>query len=525
MYTDLKYGKEARQGLVNGVNKLVRAVKSTLGGNGKNVIITDKLSNPHATKDGVTVAKSIFLSDDLEQAGVEIIRQASIKAADETGDGTTTATVLAGSMINQGMDLKKTNIQYLRDGMEYATELICDKLSETTEDIKHDKDTIVNVATISANGDRKIGEIVGTSIFDTGVDGHFSVDRDSSHSNSGLSFERKEGYAFNKEFPIHFETVKGSGKCVLDNPKVIIINYYLGQLELLEHIIDYNLDNKTPIVVFYKDIQQTVLTTVMQNYLTGKLNMVLCQLPDYGELQELSVQDIATGTGASIITNPNKEKPKVSHFGEMKRFEAKGGEVRLIFSEKEEIKNAINEKVENIKVMLEEASEDNKYLYDVRFKRLSEGVGIFKIGVQTEIEYLELKDKVDDAIGSVLSAMKEGITTGGGVSLVRVADSVKDLKFQNKSYQTGFDIVIKACYEPFIQILNNCEVTKYKKILKQIRASNYELGYDARHKEIANIKSRGIIDATRVVKVSLKSATSVAIAILTTDCVMFPEKL
>lgn len=520
MYNRLLFKDEGRAELIKGVNKLVDAVKVTLGGNGKNVIILNKLSHPHVTKDGVTVAKSIMLRNDVQQGGVEVVRQASIKAANETGDGTTTATVLAGSMINKGASLlDSVNIQSFREGMEQAGKDIEEQLTKLSENVGEDVNKLIDIATISANGDRKIGEIVGKSIFEVGAEGSYSV-TEGKNTELGITFEKMDGYSFKRNLTPLFETSKGSGKCYLENPKVLILNCYLGNISALEDVYEDGED----LVVFYKDVDGVLLHNVAVSFASGRSRVVLCQLPDFGDTQEQSVLDLRDGLGATVISDLKQMLPQESHLGEAKSFEADGSTVKILF--KPEFKEIVDERAKNVKESLDNAKEDDKWMYEERYHRLSNGVGTFKISAQTDIDFKEIKDKVDDTIGSVVSAMEEGIVTGGGIALLQAIHQIPVIHFEDKSFEQGYNVVIDACFEPFKQIIYNCGIkdeTEFLSLLEDIQNSDFKKGYNAKTKRLSNLKEEGIIDATKVTKVSLRSAISASIGLLTTDCIIYPE--
>lgn len=534
MYTEIKFKEDSRKPLINGINKLANAVKVTLGGNGKNVIITDSLSNPHVTKDGVTVAGNVFLSDPKEQAGVEVVRQAAFKAAKETGDGTTTATVLASSIINKGVEgIGKYNFQSFRNGMKTAEEKICNILSKNAEEIKNDRKKLIEVATISVNGDDKLGEIIGNSVADVGENGYFRVEEDKSVS--GVVFERKKGYGFKTELSVNYSTIPGTAVCTINSPKIALLNYHLGTINQVEEIVKYSKNNKQPIILIYSSAELKMMEIFERSFLARDCYVVACPAPDYGQLMSLAFSDISDATGANIISNTNTGNSiKTEDLGELEKFEYKNGEIVLTF--KDSSNEIIKEKVENIKKEMDSCDESKKFYYEERYKRLSNGVGIFRVGVPTETEYKELKDKIDDGIGSVVSAMKEGIVVGGGVSLLQCADILKGYTSDDKAFERGFRIVVDSCYEPFNQILGNCGLVERKRLFNKnkesfsdiksaIRKSNYKLGYDARRQELTNLKDNGIIDAVRVTKVALQAANSVAISILSTDCLISPEPI
>lgn len=521
MYTRLLFRSEGRREMAEGVKKLVNAVKVTLGGNGKNVVILNKTDNPHVTKDGVTVANNIVLRNDVQQGGVNIIRQASRKAAEETGDGSSTAVVLAGYLVENGIDLVETrNIQKMRDGMEFAYSEISKNLDEMSSTITSEE-TLINIATISANGDKHIGEIIGSNIFKNGKDSKYYVEL--LDDNSGLTFEKVEGYNYTKDMSFHFENIPGTGKTILEKARVLIVDGYLGDKSKLIELAEFSERTKSPVIVMYKDIDGNLLQELAKKFNNPNrlFTLIPVQLPDYGELQDASVKDLTICTGAKPISYLAKETPKEEHLGYIDYFEINGNQIKLLFDRR--FKDDIQKLSENLKKSYETVKEDSAYLYKNRYERTSSGGGIFKIGRPTEVDRREMKDKVDDAIGSVLSALKEGFVQGGGVALLSAVHNLKGKKFNDESFQDGYDLVINACEEPFKQIISNCGVEDLEGLKKRIVESDFKLGYNSREKKEQNLIENGIIDATKVVKVSLQSAISSAIGLLTTDCVLFPE--
>ena len=521
MYTRLLFKNEGRLEMAKGVEKLANAVKVTLGGNGKNVAILDKTDNPHVTKDGVTVANNIVLRNDVQQGGVNIIRQASRKAAEETGDGSTTAIVLAGHLVENGIELAETrNIQKMRDGMEFAYKQISENLDKISNEISSEE-VLVNIATISANGDKVVGKIIGESIFQNGVNNRYTVE--CIDDNSGLTFEKIEGYNYTKEMTLHFENIPGTGKTVLEKPRVLIVDGYLGDKTKLQDMAEYSERTRNPVVILYKEIDGNLNQDLVKKFndVNKRFTIVPIQLPDYGELQDASVKDLSICTGAKAISNLSTTTPKEEHLGFMDYFEINGNQIKFIFDRK--FKEDIKQLSDNLKKSYETVKEESAYLYRQRYERTTTGGGIFKIGRPTDVDRREMKDKVDDAIGSVISALKEGFVQGGGVALLNAIENLKGNTFEDVSFQDGFNLVIKACEEPFKQIILNCGVEDTDELKEKVVKSNFVLGYNSREKREQNLVENGIIDATKVVKVSLQSAISAAIGLLTTDCVLFPE--
>lgn len=525
MYSELIYGDEARNKLKKGVDTLVDAVKVTLGGNGKNVVILDNMAKPHITKDGVTVAKSINLVDTVEQGGVEIVRQASVEAADTTGDGSTTAIVLAGALVREGIKhFNDVNMQDFRVGMQMAQKDIKKELKKISTDISEQEDKVKSIATISANGNKEIGDLVGSVVYKSGSGVDIIVDRDLELMD-GIRFELKKGYTYKKGVHPFFETTPGSSTCTYVDASILILDCHLGNLSQIEDVLIRFSETKKPLVILTKTIDPTCMQKLAVLTRQGEFNVVQVELPDFGTMQDEAVSDLCACTKAKSFSSLDGVDIRDSDLGSVFKFEGNGLNSTLVFIDDEEIKKEIENRAKNLKDSFPKLREDDKVRAAERYKRLSDGVGIIKIGAQTDTEYFEIKDLVDDAIGSSKSALEEGIVTGGGIALIQACEGMDRTPSKNTSESSGYSTAVEACYEPFKQILANCYEFDWGQILESIRESGYKLGFDAKEKRIANLKDKGIIDAVKVTITSLDSAISATIGILSTDCIISPKHL
>lgn len=520
--TDLKFEREAREKLMVGVNKLAKAVSTTLGGAGKNVMLVDNLLPPQVTKDGITVAKSITLDDFIEQAGVEIVRQASARSAKEVGDGTTTATVISAEILNRGVEvIDELNVHDFKKGMEKAYELVTENLAKDAEDVSDNLEALQNIATISANGDKNIGETVSKLVHDLGSDAEILILEDKTQT-SGVTSQIKQGYTFARGSNPFFETSRGTGVVKYDESKIMIIDRYIARIHLLEEAIDYCADNGTPLIILYSNIESKSLENLILSKMNNGLKICAVEFPDAGEMQQLSIMDIAEATGAKIIKD--LEQYDISDLGDLAQFKSDAYNTTLMF--KEEFQENINNTLENIKNNLDHF--DGYKLSDAkeRIKRLSKGIGEIRIGYATDVEYREVYDRVEDAIGAVKSAMQEGIVVGGGIALLKASYNITVLE-GSESEVAGMETVIESCQKPFKQILLNAGLknSEIEGIQDKILDSKFNLGFNARTKSLENLKELGIIDPKKVTRSALLAAVSVASSILTTDCIVFPKTL
>jgi len=525
MYSGLIYGKEAREKLARGVKKLVDAVKVTLGGNGKNVIIFDNLATPHITKDGLTVSKSVNLMDTIEQGGVEIVRQAAKEAADKTADGTSTATVIAGALISKGIQcFDEVNIQDFKVGMQKAQNDIKKQLRVDAQDISENVEKVKSIATISANGDKEIGSLVGEVVFNSGSGVDIVVERDTEMM-SGLRFELKKGYTYKKGVHPFFETTPGSSTASYGDVSILILDCHLGNLGQIEDVLVEFSSSKEPLIIMSKTVDPLCVQRLAVLSKQGDLKSVYVELPDFGDMQDAAVGDLCACTGATAIRTLDGMTVKKEHTGKAFKFEGNGTSSTIVFVDDEKVKEQIELRTKSLKESFTTLREDEAVRAKERYKRLSDGVGVIKIGATTDTEYFEIKDRVDDAIGSSKSALEEGVVSGGGVALIEACDKMERTKIINDSEEIGYDVVVEACYEPFIQILGNCSEFEWEARLDTIRSSKYILGFDAKNKKIDNLKEKGIIDAVKVTSTSLDAAISATVGILTTDCIIYPQHL
>lgn len=520
MRTGVIFEKEAREKLMVGVNKLNKAVSTTLGGAGKNVMMVDNMLPPRVTKDGITVANSITLDDFIEQAGVEVVRQASARSAKEVGDGTTTATVIATEILNRGIKvIDNLNVHDFKEGMEYAYEEVAKHLEADSEDVSTDGTKLASVATISANGDKKIGEVVAKLVTDLDEDAEIIISEDKTKP-KGIYTNIKQGYTFPRGSNPFFETVKGTGVVDFKDCKILIVDRYIARVTQLADFLDFCGQNGHPLVILYSTIDQKTLENLIMSKLQLGSQVCAIEFPDAGELQQCSIMDIAEATGAKIVKD--LEDIDTECLGDLSQFRSDVYNTTLMF--KEEFQEQVDTTLTALKESMKSAEGLQASDLKERIKRLSNGVGEIKIGYTTDVEYKEVYDRVEDAIGAVRSAIKEGVVVGGGLALLKAISGITTDLTKGESFVQGALTVLDACKKPFYQILSNAgiEGNEAEAIYSSIIDSDYVKGFNVRTKKLENLKELGIIDPKKVTRSALLSAVSVASSILTTDCIIYP---
>ena len=518
----VKFGKESRDQLMEGINILADAVSCTLGPNGRNVLINRAGYNddqkPIHTKDGVTVAKNIIVDGLVQNLGAQMVKQASITTADKAGDGTTTSTVLAREMISEGLG-------YLNDG-ENAVEIKRDIEAAVKEVISFIKsnisqeilseDQLKQIATISANNDVEVGELIATAIEKVGQDGVVHIEE----SKSGETYlETVEGMQFDRGYKSHFFVNNNTDmSCTLNNPYVLIADYKFTAVKDLLPILQNVSSNNRDLLIIADDIEGEALATLIVNKARGMLNVAAVKAPDFGDRKKLILEDIATVTGGTVFDKDKGmklDKFSWDWFGEARTVTITKNQTTIVDGKGEE--TAINTRVENLQSQIETA--DTPYIKEHLQNRLAKmvgGVSIIHVGGLTETEIGEKKDRVDDALHATKAALSRGIVPGGGAALLYASKTLK-------AKSIGYKIVIKACRKPFIQILENAgfEHVEARVLTNAIqKGKDNWVGYDIKRDLKTNMLEAGIIDPTKVTCTALENAASVAGTILLTECVV-----
>jgi len=531
MTKKITFSDDARNNLADGVDKLANAVTATLGPAGRNVIIEQDMGNPVSTKDGVTVAKSITLKNKVENLGAQIVKQAAIKTADLAGDGTTTSTLLAQSILNEGLDRLKagSNAVDVKRGIEKAVKIIVEGLQEDYSKEITDEEQLKQVATISANNDKEVGELISTAMDKVGQDGVVTIEE----SKTGETYlETVEGMQFNRGYKSpYFVTDNNTMSAVLSNPLVLLIDKRVSAIKELLPILEGASQQNKSLLVIADDIEGEALSTMVVNKMRGILPVVAVKAPEFGDRKKAMLEDIAVLTGATVIS-PDKgmrlEKFDAKWLGSSGKVTVTKDTCTIIDAKGEE--SVITQRIEEIKTQIDESNSpyEKEKLQD-RLAKFMGGVALVHVGGHTEVEMKEKKDRVDDALHATKAALEEGILPGGGIALLNASmELVHTLSsFDSDDERLGADIVINACERPFYTILLNAGYTNDQiGDIEEDLKTNYDKwsGYNPRNKNIVNMFAEGIIDPTKVTRLALENAASVAGTLLITEAVVSKGK-
>ena len=523
---DILFNADARAALKRGVDKLSEAVKVTLGPKGRNVIIDKKFGPPVVTKDGVTVAKEIELEDPVENMGAQLIREVASKTSDVAGDGTTTATVLAQAIFKEGLKnvVAGRNPMDLKRGIDMAVQKVVEGLKEISREVK-DRKQIAYVGAISANNDMSIGQLIADAMDKVGRDGVITVEE---AKGTETTMEIVEGMQFDRGYlSPYFVTNPDTMECVLENPYILIHDKKISSLKDFLPILEKVAQSGKPLLVIAEDVEGEALATLVVNKLRGTLRCCAVKAPGFGERRKAMLEDIAILTGGTVISEEKGfklENAQLSYLGQAKKVVVDKDNTTIVegAGNKEDIKRRINE----IKVQIEKTTSDyDREKLQERLAKLSGGVAVLKIGAATEVEMKEKKARVEDALHATKAAVEEGIVPGGGVAYLRVMHKLDELKPENEDQAVGIDIVRRALEEPIRQIIANAGLEP-SVIVQKVKEGKDDFGFNAQTEQFENLLESGVIDPTKVVRVALENAASVASLLLTTEAVVFekPEK-
>ena len=526
MSKDLEFNHKARVGLSEGIEKLAKTVVCTLGPAGRNVIIEQTTGNPISTKDGVTVAKSIELKDPLENIGAQLVKQASIKTAEEAGDGTTTSTLLAREMFQKGLGTigDHTAVQ-VKKGIELATEDVVEYLESVSKDIT-DEGQLKQVATISANNDNEVGELISTAMEKVGQDGVVSIEE----SKTGETYlETVEGMQFNRGYKSpYFVTDNSSMQAVLQSPLILITDKKISQVKELLPILEACSSQSKSLLIIADEIGGEALSTLVVNKMRGILGVVAVAAPEFGDRKKAALEDIAVLTGGTVVSSEKGmrlDKFQSAWLGSAKKVTVSKDSTTIIDANGDE--DAIISRVDQIKTQVDESK--SPYEIETLQDRLAKfigGVAIVYVGGHTEVEMKEKKDRVDDALHATKAALEEGILPGGGIALLNGANMLKESLpnlILNEDELKGYNIVITSIETPFIKILSNTGfksafIKEVKNKINSVR--NKWSGFNPRTEEFVNMFEAGIIDPTKVTRLALENAASVSGTMLITEAVV-----
>ncbi len=514
---EVKFHDNARTRIVKGVNVLADAVKVTLGPKGRNVVIERSFGAPHITKDGVSVAKEIELKDKFENMGAQMVKQVASKTADVAGDGTTTATVLAQSIVQEGMKYVTAgmNPMDLKRGIDKAVIAVVEELKKISRPCATSKE-ISQVASISANADSAIGDMIAKAMDRVGKEGVITIEEGKSLENEldvveGMQFDR--GY-----LSPYFINNQDKQVAVLEDPLVLIHDKKISSIRDLLPVLEETAKAGKPLLIIAEDVEGEALATLVVNSMRGILKVVAVKAPGFGDRRKAMLEDIAILTGGTVIseeTGKQLEKATIADLGRAKRVEVHKENTTIIDGAGKT--DAIKARVKSIQTQIEEATSDyDKEKLQERVAKLAGGVAVIKVGAATEVEMKEKKDRVDDALHATRAAVEEGIVPGGGVALLRARAAIKDLKGANHDQNAGIKIVLRALEEPLRAIAANAG-DEPSVVVAKVEEGKGNFGYNAATGEYADLVATGVIDPTKVTRTALQNAASVAALILTTD--------
>jgi chaperonin GroEL len=514
---DVKLHDHARTKIVKGVNILADAVKVTLGPKGRNVVLERSFGAPVITKDGVSVAKEIELQDKLENMGAQMVKQVASKTADVAGDGTTTATVLAQAIVQEGMKSVASgmNPTDLKRGIDKAVTALVDELKSMSRAITTHKE-IAQVGAISANSDHAIGQIIADAMEKVGKEGVITVEEGKSLQNE---LEVVEGMQFDRGYiSPYFINNPDKQVAALDEPMILLYDKKISNIRDLLPTLENVAKANKPLLIIAEDVEGEALATLVVNSMRGILKVAAVKAPGFGDRRKAMLEDIAVLTGATVVseeTGMQLEKVTLEHLGHAKRVEVQKENTIIIDGAGDAAK--IKARVQSIRTQREEATSDyDKEKLQERVAKLAGGVAVIKIGAATEVEMKEKKDRVDDALHATRAAVEEGIVPGGGVALLRARSRMSTLKGDNDDQEAGIRIVLRAIEEPLRAIVKNAGEEPSVIIAKVLDATG-NTGYNAATGEYVDMVETGVVDPTKVTRTALQNAASIAGLILTTD--------
>jgi len=526
----IEFGPEGRDKLVIGMDTLTNAVASTLGPNGRNVVIERQNQSPISTKDGVTVAKHISTSDPVENLGIDLLREASIKTSDKAGDGTTTATVLANEMIKGGLQYlaNGVNAVEIKRGIDKSVKEVISHLRENISEDISSEDQLEQIATISANNDPEVGKLIATAMEKVGVEGVVHIEE----SKTGDTYlETVEGMQFDRGYLSHyFVTNNSTMTCTLEDPYILVLNQKLSKVKDLLPMLEAVSNTNKSLLIIAEDVDSEALATLIVNKARGTIKVAAVKAPDFGDRRKLILEDIASVTGGVVFDKDKGmklDKFSWEWFGEARTVTISKEKTTIIDGKGKE--EDVKERLEEITSQIDKSQSDfETEKLQERLAKMAGGVSIIHVGGYTETEMNEKKDRVDDALHATKAAIEEGIVPGGGAALLYARESISEPVIVSKNDGIGAEIVYNACGKPFEQILVNAG----KDSVQAQMIGRYKLvesgkdswtGYNIKNETIANMKKEGIIDPTKVTRTALENAASVAGTLLLTECIVVDE--
>jgi chaperonin GroEL len=521
MAKQLFFDIEARNKMKKGVDTLANAVKVTLGPKGRNVVLEKKFGAPAITKDGVTVAKEIELEEPIENMGAQMVKEVASKTADIAGDGTTTATVLAQAIISEGLKnvAAGANPMDLKRGIDKAVEKVVASLNAQSQAIGNDKSKIEQVASISANNDNNIGKLIAQAFAKVGKEGVITVEE---AKGTDTTVEVVEGMQFDRGYlSAYFVTNSEKMEAELQNPYILIYDKKISAMKDILHILEKVAQGGRPLMIIAEDLEGEALATLVVNKLRGTIKVAAVKAPGFGDRRKEMLQDIATLTKGIVISEEQGyklESADLSYLGSAASITIDKDNTTIVGGKGK--KEDITARVNQIKAQIETTTSDyDKEKLQERLAKLAGGVAVLYIGAATEMEMKEKKDRVDDALHATRAAVEEGIVPGGGIAYIRAIESLEKLKGANEDEQTGIAIVKRAIEEPLRQIVVNSGI-EGSIVVQKVKEGKADFGFNARTEVYENLLKAGVIDPTKVTRIALENAASIAGMLLTTECVI-----
>ena len=525
MAKDIKFDIEARDGLKRGVDALANSVKVTLGPKGRNVIIGKSFGGPQVTKDGVTVAKEIELENELENMGAQMVKEVASKTNDLAGDGTTTATVLAQAIVKEGLKnvASGANPMDLKRGIDKAVSCITEELNKQSKQVGNSSEKIQQVASISANNDSTVGNLIATAFEKVGKEGVITVEE---AKGTDTYVDVVEGMQFDRGYlSPYFVTNADKMITELENPYILLFDKKISNLQEILPILEPVSQSGRSLLIIAEDVEGQALATLVVNKLRGGLKIAAVKAPGFGDRRKAMLEDIAILTGGTVVSEErgfSLENADLSMLGTAETITIDKDNTTIVngAGKATEIKARVNQ----IKAQIETTTSDyDKEKLQERLAKLAGGVAVLYVGAASEVEMKEKKDRVDDALHATRAAVEEGIVAGGGVALVRTKDKLAKLKSENADENTGIQIVDKAIEAPIRTIVENAG-GEGSIVISKVLESKDSVGYDAKNEEYVDMLKAGIIDPKKVTRIALESAASVAGMILTTECAVVDIK-
>jgi len=522
---ELKFDIDARDQLKKGIDQLASAVKVTLGPKGRNVVIEKKFGAPQITKDGVTVAKEIELKDKFENVGAQMVKEVASKTNDDAGDGTTTATVLAQSIIEVGIKnvTAGANPMDLKRGIDKAVKKVIKSIKKQSHDVGESNEKIEQVATISANNDSAIGKLIADAMQAAGREGVITVEEakgteDELKTVEGMQFDR--GY-----ISPYFVTDTEKMESVLEHPYILLTDKKISTMKDLMPILESTVQNGKPLMIISEDIEGEALATLVVNKIRGSLKVAAVKAPGFGDRRKEMLEDIAILTGGTVITEDKGltlENATLDMLGTCEKISIDKENTTIVNGDG--AKENIDARVNQIKAHIEASTSDyDKEKLQERLAKLAGGVAVIYVGAASEVELKEKKDRVDDALSATRAAVEEGIIPGGGVAYIRAIKELENFKGDNEDETTGVTIVKRAIEEPLRQIVENAGV-EGSIVVQKVMEAKEDYGYNARTNQFENLYESGVIDPTKVARIAIENAASIAGMFLTTECVITEEE-